>query len=325
MKTIVLIPTKNEEWVLESTLNNLTPYVDFVIVADQKSTDSTVNICKQFPNVKVIENPFEGHSNKVRWLLLEEARKMGKKNLLICLDADEIIAPKGIEEMKIKVKQGEATAGDVFRFKWIQFWKNTEQYRDDGPWKDNYKNIAFIDNEGINEYRKDFVINDHTTRVPDTNIHKEISISYPLLHFHFIAWRRNQLKQAWYRCTELLDGKRNAKRINNTYRVTLIPENLTCYPIQPEWVEGLNLPKNLDGVTSNWHLAAIFEFFDKHGIVFFEDLQIWHVKELRDEFVKRVGREPHYKVYPDWLVLLNEIKNKVRNGFSRIQNRLKRG
>jgi glycosyltransferase involved in cell wall biosynthesis len=318
MKTIILIPVKNEEWILESTLKNMSPLVDHIIIADQRSTDNTLEICKKFNNVIVVKNPNEGHSNKVRWLLLDEARKLGKNNLIICIDADEMIAPKAIEEMKNKVQSGEAIPGDVFRFQWIQFWKNTEQYRDDGAWKNNYKNIAFVDNEGINEYKRDFVINDHTTRVPDTNIHKEIPVSLPLLHFLFIAWRRNQMKQAWYRCTELLNGKRNAKRINNTYRVTLIPENLTCFKIKPEWVLGLELPQGLDQVSSSWHFDAILKFFDDKGILFFEDLQIWHVPELHDEFIKREDREPVSKTYPGWLVLLNEVKNIIRNSLSRI-------
>ncbi|MGB8815776.1 MAG: glycosyltransferase [Minisyncoccia bacterium] len=313
MKTIVLIPIKNEEWILEQTLNNISPYVDEVIIADQKSTDKSLEICKKFSNVKVIDNPYEGHSNKVRWLLLEEARKIGKNNLIVCIDADEMISPMGLEEIKKLISEGKATKGDVFKLKWIQLWKNTKEYRDDGVWKDNYKDVAFIDNEEINEYKRDFVVNDHTSRVPDTNINKEISISYPLLHFHFVAWKRTEMKQAWYRCSELIAGLRNAKRINNTYRVTLEPKNIKLLSIQKEWVDGLTLTQNMEKASSDWHLKEILGFFDKYGIKFFEQLQIWNIDELHNEFVKKVGREPISRVYPSWLVALNEIKNKIRN------------
>ncbi|MEI8061987.1 MAG: glycosyltransferase [bacterium] len=313
MKTIVLIPTKNEEWILEDTLKNTSPYVDLIIIADQNSTDRTIEICSKFNNVQVIKNNEEGHSNKVRWLLLEEARKHGLANLIICIDADEMISPKGIEEMKNLILEGKASRGDVFKFKWIQLWKSNHEYRDDGVWKNNYKNIAFIDNPGLNEYHKEFILNDHTSRVPDTGIKNTISISYPLLHFHFVAWKRNQLKQAWYRCTELIAGKRNAKRINNTYRVTLMPENLKTYALNKEWTEGLTLPENLKDVSSDWHLKAVLGFFDKYGITFFEELQIWQVPELHDEFIQRVGREPVSKTYPKWLTYVNEIKNFIKN------------
>jgi glycosyltransferase involved in cell wall biosynthesis len=313
MKTIVLIPVKNERWIIENTLKNITPHVDWVIVADQDSTDNTIEICHKFGNVKVINNPNSGHSNQVRWLLLDEARKFGENNLIICIDADEIISPKAIEEMKNAIASGKVIPGDVFKFKWIQLWKSVTTYRNDGVWKDSLKNIAFVDNKGINEYKKDFVINDHTTRVPNTKIGNEILISYPLLHFHFVAQKRNQMKQAWYRCSELIQGIRNAKRINNTYRVTLNPDKVITYTLPSRWYEGLELPEGLEGVTSKWHLEEMLGFFDKYGIVFFEELQIWHVPELHDEFIRRVAREPISKTYPAWLVFINEIRNKMRN------------
>jgi glycosyltransferase involved in cell wall biosynthesis len=315
MKTIILIPVKNEEWILGDTLLNLAPHVDFVIIADQKSTDKTVEIAKGFANVRVIDNTLEGHSNAVRWLLLDEARKLvpNDDRLIICVDADEMISPKAIDKMLEMAAEGKAVKGDVFRFKWIQFWKNTKQYRDDGVWKDNFKNIAFIDNPDINEYKKEFVINDHTTRVPDMHINTEIHISYPLLHFHFVPWKKNQLKQAWYRCSELIAGARNAKRINNTYRITLDPKDVATFQIKPEWIHGLTMPKDKEHISSSWHLDSVLQFFDTYGIEFFEELQIWHIPELHAEFLRRVQREPESKTYPAWLVALNEIKNKVKN------------
>lgn len=308
MKTIVLIPTRNEEWILESTLKNTSPFVDMIIIADQNSTDKTVEICKKFSNVKVVNNPNEGHSNRVRWLLLDEARKEGPGNLIICIDADEMISPKAIVEMRNAFPK----PGEVFKFKWIQLWKSNHKYMEEGVWKNNFKIIAFVDGNE-NEYKKDFVINDHTTRVPDTNIGKVFDISYPLLHFHFVAWRRTELKQVWYRCTELIAGKRNAKRINNTYRVTLMSDSVVDKPVPKEWTEGLDLPTNLENISSEWHLIEINGFFDKYGIEFFEALQIWHVPELKEEFIKRVGRDPVSKTYPAWLSALNEIKNWIKN------------
>jgi glycosyltransferase involved in cell wall biosynthesis len=322
MKTLILIPVKNEEWILEHTLRNMAPFADHILVADQASTDSTREICAKFPNVTVIDNPNQGHSNRVRWLMLDEARRLfpaADHNLMICIDADEMIAPAGIEAMKMMVANGSAVPGDVFRLRWIQLWKKANQYMDEGAWKDSWKNIAFVDkpphaSDEPNEYRRDFVINDHTSRVPDTHMGNVIRIDHPLLHFHFVAWKKSQLKQAWYRCTELISGKRNAKRINNTYRVTLMPSDVRVQPVPPEWTAGLDIPQSLEDVSSSWHLEEIIGFFEKHGALFFEDLQIWHVPELHEAFVKKTGREPISKTYPAWLSALNEIRNTIRNG-----------
>lgn len=80
-----------------------------------------------------------------------------------------------------------------------------------------------------------------------------------------------------------------------------------------EWYEGLDLPVGLESVQSNWHLNEIKNFFTKYGIGFFEDLQIWHIPELHQQFIDEKGREPNSKTYPRWLVFLNEIKNKIKN------------
>jgi glycosyltransferase involved in cell wall biosynthesis len=313
MKTIVLMPVKNEDWIIESTLKNTSPFVDHIIVADQRSTDSTIEICKKFNNVEIIQNPYEGHSNMVRWLLLEEARKYGNGNLIICIDADEMISPNAITEMKNLVNNRHAPPGFIFKFKWIQLWKDASHYLDVGVWKNNFKYIAFVDNAGINEYPKEVVVNDHTTRVPDSQVAGSMNVSLPLLHFNFVAWKRNQIKQAWYRCTELIAGKRNAKRINNTYSVTSPSLKNEGLPIETRWIEGLDLPKNLQIVSSEKHSKELLEYFDKYGITFFEPLQIWDISELHNEFVKRVGREPVAQTYPKWLVMLNDIKNNIRN------------
>lgn len=321
MKTIALMPVKNEAWVLKHTLKNIVAHVDLVIIADQNSTDETVAICNQFDNVQILTNPYTGHSNKVRWLLLDEARKYGDNNLIFCLDADEVISPLAITEIKQLIENKKAIPGDVFKSKWIQLWKSSDKYMEEGVWKNNYKNIAFIDNRSVNEYKRDIIINDHTSRVPDSLIRNEIIISYPFLHLNFIDYDRNQLKQAWYRCTELIKGSRSARRINNTYRVTIL-ENVSVYPVPSRWVTDLDLPLTIKDTGSNWYHNEIIGFFNQYGILFFENLQIWHIPELHKQFIQSIGREPKIKTFPGWLSKLNDIKNYIRNNL--VKNDTKR-
>ena len=101
MKVITLIPIKNEDWILEYTLKSVCQFSDHVIVADQQSTDKSLDICKKFPKVKVINNENLGHSNKVRWSLLDEAREIDGNNLIFCIDADEIISPSCLNKLTI--------------------------------------------------------------------------------------------------------------------------------------------------------------------------------------------------------------------------------
>src|SRR5690606_14698200 len=115
----------------------ISKWADYIIIADQNSTDRSIEICKQFKKVSIIKNEESGHSNKVRWLLLEEARKIEGNNLIFCIDADEVLSPNLIPLIeKISIERG---LGVSFSLKWIQLWKKDSQYRDDGVWHENYK------------------------------------------------------------------------------------------------------------------------------------------------------------------------------------------
>jgi glycosyltransferase involved in cell wall biosynthesis len=92
MKIITLLPVKNEGWILRSTLRNMSDFSDHIVIADQKSTDDSLAIYQEFEKVQVIENKNTGHSNSVRWQLLDYARKtFGLGNIIVCVDADEMI------------------------------------------------------------------------------------------------------------------------------------------------------------------------------------------------------------------------------------------
>lgn len=93
MKKIVLTPTKNEEWIIELFLKITSLFADHIIIADQFSTDKTVEIAKKFPKVIIIENDNTEYDEQYRQkLLIDKARSLFPgNNLLLALDADEII------------------------------------------------------------------------------------------------------------------------------------------------------------------------------------------------------------------------------------------
>ncbi len=215
MKSRVLIPTKNEEWILDVTLSSIHPFVDHIIVADQHSIDSTRGICRKYSKVTLIDNNEIGHSNKVRWALLDEARKIPGENLMLCIDADELLSKNAIETIKSRaVTEG---PGTIFELPWIQLWKTVSQHRIDGVWKNSTKQAVFFDDRKM-DYTRQFVINDHTARTPTGVQKKVISLpDCPLLHLQFIAWKKNEIKQAWYRCSELMKAPTKSRKINRKY------------------------------------------------------------------------------------------------------------
>jgi hypothetical protein len=310
MKTITLLPVKNEGWILSSTLKNISDFSDHIIIADQKSTDDSLDIYKLFEKVEVIENPNKNHNNSVRWMLLDYAReKYGKENLIVCIDADEMISKTAIDEVK-KIINGSNDKKIYFSFPWIQLWGTTEKHRVDTVWKNNYKAIAFFD-DGIIDYERKTVLNDHTARIPLYEKNVQIN-QFPLLHYQYINLKQSEVKQAWYRCSELISGNK-AKKINHQYSVAKKNNTIILEPTKSEWLQGLPMIKSDYLIESDWRYKEILTWFDTYGIVFFESLDIWDINELNDRFIKEINRKPKVKKYPAWLVFLNNIKNKLKN------------
>ena len=94
IKVICMIPTRNNADILERCLKSASLWADFIIVCDQMSLDGTREIAKNFPKVKIIDNPTEEYNESLRQkLLINEARKIEGQRLLFAFDADEIFSP----------------------------------------------------------------------------------------------------------------------------------------------------------------------------------------------------------------------------------------
>ena len=85
---------KNEEWIIDTTFPIIEKISDEIIVANNNSSDKSVELLRKY-NVEIINSDSTTHSNKIRWKLLDEARKRyGNNNLIMCIDADEFVPPE---------------------------------------------------------------------------------------------------------------------------------------------------------------------------------------------------------------------------------------
>lgn len=310
------MPCKNEIDLLPITLKVISQYCDYIIISDQMSDDGSREVYKQFPKVKVIDNNRIGHSNQVRWDLLAEARKIEGSNLIISLDADEFIPPSVFKKF---IESETFEPGKGFKFPWIQLWRSIYKYNDAGVWKNNFKPIAWVDDR-LNEYSKKFIINDHTSRIPDAYLKRCKTVKdVPIIHLQWVYWNKTQIKQAWYLCSELIKNPDNYSKINETYSTVKECAGLKLKEAPKEWLLNSGISENLEKLPPSWQLGAIIDFFDKHGIEFFEPLQIWHIKELEDEFIKRVGRKPKSETTSPLVALKRKIKQLIINSLKNIK------
>ncbi len=305
MKIITLLPVKNEAWILPYSLENYSQFSDYIIIADQHSTDGSREIYKRFPKVTFFNNDFTGASNKIRWNLLDEARKIPGNNLIICLDADELLSPKAVEVMKELGNKKPVS----FRSDWRQLIGDGSRHRIDGVWKESTKDFAFIDDRSSVDYERKELLIDHTGRIP--SISNSIKIDYPILHLHYMAKVRSEIKQAWYMCIELLNGI-NPRRINHRYFPAQF-SNIISAEVDPKWTEGITMPSmEVFADTYAERQNEVSDMITKNGILYFEPLQIWHIQELHERFVKDIGRKPRPTVMPKWILYLNDLKNKIK-------------
>jgi glycosyltransferase involved in cell wall biosynthesis len=111
-KIVVMTPVKNEAWILERFLSVTSQFADYIIIADQNSTDESKAICKKYPKVILIENKSEKFNEAERQLLLlRTARELiSEPKILLALDADEILAADAIKtqswQTMLKAKPG---------------------------------------------------------------------------------------------------------------------------------------------------------------------------------------------------------------------------
>ena len=110
MKTKIsgLVITFNEEKNIQEVIECL-DFVDEILIVDSFSTDRTLDILKQYPNVKIIQNKFLDFTSQ-RNVALQNA----KNNWVLFLDADERITPKLKTEIIDELNKSETKDAYLF-------------------------------------------------------------------------------------------------------------------------------------------------------------------------------------------------------------------
>lgn len=97
--TIIL--TYNEEIHIRRCLENVCPFSKRVIVVDSPSTDRTVEICQEFPDVEVVVHKYPGNqAAQFNWAL---DNCNIETEWVLRVDADEYLTPELIDEIQAKL------------------------------------------------------------------------------------------------------------------------------------------------------------------------------------------------------------------------------
>jgi len=272
MNIICITPIKNESWILDRFIQCASQWADYIIIADQGSTDDSRTIASSYPKVILIENNAQNYDEGYRQrLLLAKAREIPGERLIIALDADEMLTANWSNSPEWEQMKS-AARGTIFRFSWLNVWPDfkTAWVPGDGiP-------FGFIDDG--REHQGQVI---HSTRIPVTQANPSILLKESkVLHYQYTNWPRMKSKQRWYQCWEKINNpNKRPIQIYRQYHHMDAPPPTEVVPINPEWFTNYE-EQHIDMRTIprsdfyHWD-RELLAWFEKYGIRTFSRLGIW--------------------------------------------------
>lgn len=291
---ICLTPVKNEEWIIERFLKCTSLWADHIILADQNSSDRTVEIASTFEKVRIVKNDTKYDEKHRQQLLIEEARKITNNALLITLDADEFFTANfhASPEWNTLLSMPK---GSVAAFNWLDVHPDFKHISHTPSF---YGQWAFMD-DGSDHFggRK---IHSHRIPIPENATHYHLN-DIAVLHYNYVDPKRNLSKRRWYMCLELLNYNVDVHTLYRKYflnhglgrkgtrQIPLEPYHLDYYfdknidmtsiSLQCAHVERLNPTNQISThqlLPYYWWDLEVLELMENHGTKAFACLDIWN-------------------------------------------------
>lgn len=227
---VVLTPVRNEAWILERFLAVTGAFADVILVADQRSTDGSRELCMRHPKVQLLDNPEQGYDEgERRRMMVAEARaRVPAPRILLALDADEILAADALGRVGWETMLA-APPGTTLGFELVDLYLGTDRCMRHDP----FRPFGYVDDGAPFAGR---VI--HGARIPVPPQATTLRLDdVKLLHYAAAAPARFAAKLRWYSCLENVLGtcrpvlKRRLRYLNHldyTWRGRL-------EPTRPEW------------------------------------------------------------------------------------------
>lgn len=301
LKVICLTPVKNEEWILERFLKATSLWADHIILADQGSTDRSVEIAKKFPKVILVENRDTEFSEYNRQqLLLNKSREIHGRKLLIALDADEFFTANIFTSPEWQTVLN-ADPGTFVRINWIHPFSRFDEAAEDI--KVDY-GVGYMDDG--HPFTVKSAIHNPRLPIPGTGQHIFLH-SIKLLHYNLIDFDRDRSKKRWYIAWEFLQRPDKAYQINRSYiHHHLLGKTLS---FNREWIRAYE-DAGID-MTSLKRSSLHFEFTNANVTKWNLEYEYWWDEEIL-KWMKSEGAKKFSKLDiwdKDW-----EMWGKIRFG-----------
>lgn len=285
---IVMTPVRNEAWVLSAFLKTTSLWADYIIIADQNSTDGSEKIYAQYDKVIVINNNNPDFNEAERQaMLVKKAREIaaGRDTLLWGLDADEIL-PANWKNTSDGQHILNSKPGDVFWFKWAQLSPDKQHYGD----SDYYPWLFHDDGK---EPHGNYVRNMHSMRIPYPIEEKQMFYveDFRVLHCGLLDTQRVAAKNRFYQFVDWEMNKRSPISLSRGYAAHRRENqrNVAPYDLLPESIAfPFDFWSNIKiNFRHTWFDDYIYERLWKYPMHKLRKLDIWdedflHYYELED-------------------------------------------
>jgi hypothetical protein len=289
-QVIVLTPIFNNALDLPRFLSVTSVFADYIILADQASTDCSREICSLFPKARYLNFPNDNLAKR-RELLVTEARTILGPRLIMALDADEIPSATLLTSTEWNTVLA-AQPGTIIGAPRIELWKTPHYYK---PKYDVLPNIwldlGYMDDGA--PYHSGVATNKHGGHgadLPNNRLiapfgHRWLLLNeIVILHYQTADWWMARSKNRWYRCLERShDPLRNPTELHRYYLRTL--SDNSRFPVQPsrsEWYKGWQeLGIDVTSVSSygqycHWDWKAL-RLISEYGEQLFKYDDVWDV------------------------------------------------
>lgn len=271
-KIVCLTPIKNEGWILNKFLTATSLWADHIIIADQNSTDDSVEIARGYPKVRIIKNKNELDEDYRKSILLESAREIEGEKILISLDADEFLSSNFIDSSDWG-KIHELLPGTIIKFPWINISPDLDTY-----WFARNKPFGFVD-DNHSKHDKGKIHVDRLPKPVGSNVYIMNDIS--VLHFQYVDWNRMMSKHRWYQCWERINQPIDAIDLYRKYHHMYSIKKSSLKKIRGEWFAnytaiGLDLTV-IKKEASYWWDLEVLNFIHTYGNTYFRKEAIWDI------------------------------------------------
>lgn len=279
---ICMTPVRNEAWVLNAFLKATSLWADYIIIADQNSTDGSREIALNYPKVILIDN-FNTNFNEAerQKLLIDKAREIEGDKILFGLDADEVFSANFNEtkdwERVLKSKQG-----DVFWFQWANISSTQKEY-----WSPKTYYPWMFHDDGV-ELHGNYVRNMHSMRIPYPIEESQLYYvnDFKVLHLAYLNSKRVDAKNRFYKFVDYELNKKSCVSLSRSYKNNLLREEIIPLPV--EWIYNkdkhrFDLFKSIEcDISQFWFDNYIIERIENNSAGLYKNLDIWDNTFLKE-------------------------------------------